>query len=294
MRRVTLLACAFVLVAVAVPSASGQGSAHQAASTEAKAPAFEAVTIKPNPDVDHWMIEMGLDQYRAIDLPLMMTIMRTYFAQGYASRDRVKGAPAWVMNDNYDIVAKLDAATVEEWKNLTIPKRLEMYKPMLNAMMADRFKLVVHTEPTEIQGFALVVGKHPLKLKEATADEKPPDHALKLVDGGMMVPMMPGAPTKELTFFQVSMASLAANLTRTMGVPMVDQTGLAGAYNFELPFKPDDQEFNESAIDAASGGPLHTREPVYRDYQAIGLELKPIKVPTVNLVIDHIELPSEN
>lgn len=90
-----------------------------------------------------------------------------------------------------------------------------------------------------------------------------------------MVPIQsPDEPV--LRFYATSMMSLAAILSG-WGVPAEDRTGLTGKYDFELTKATN------------SGDPY-----VDLNVAALGLKLTAIKIPTENIVIDHIEHPSPN
>jgi uncharacterized protein (TIGR03435 family) len=68
-------------------------------------------------------------------------------------------APDWARESRWDILAKLpDGGSQEQ-----VPE-------MLQALLADRFKLVVHRENKELPVYALVVGKGGLKMKESAPE----------------------------------------------------------------------------------------------------------------------------
>jgi uncharacterized protein (TIGR03435 family) len=167
--------------------------------------------------------------------------------------------PDW-LNDSgaqrFDIVAKLpDDATVDQ-----VPQ-------MLQALLADRFKLVVHRDTKERSVTALVVGSSGPKLKEAPADEIQdidPNAPLKTGERQMDTPqgpvrmtvtptggatinmgkrgiwtqsIVPGPPPSlHLEGKGVTMSGFAdmlTQLTATMGggnTTIVDMTGLQGHY----------------------------------------------------------------
>src|SRR5271156_1677099 len=83
----------------------------------------------------------------------MLDLVKTAYG---VDADTVVGGPAWLEYDRFDVVAKAPPATSPE----TI-------KLMLQALLADRFKLVIHKDTRPIQGFVLSVGKGKPKLKEA-------------------------------------------------------------------------------------------------------------------------------
>jgi uncharacterized protein (TIGR03435 family) len=84
-----------------------------------------------------------------------------------------------------------------------------------------------------------------------------------------------------------------------MDRPVVDQTGLAGKYDFKLKWTPDESQFLQfrgtgavvpPPTDAANAPPnLYTAIQ-----EQIGLKMAPAKVPDDVLVIEHAEKPSEN
>ncbi len=260
----------------------------QQSKTQAPAPqpasSFEVVTIKPSEQGDG-SYSSGLQKniYRTKDAPLARVILDAYLPVMGAPKERLKGAPAWVMTDGYDIVAKADDATADTWKDWSAPQR-NAVAPLLRNMLEDRCKLVAHTAPVEIQGYALVVSKHGTKMKAAQPGDTPPEKMINLPHGGKgsaFDPNNQAAPTR----YQISMAELAAYLSFGYEVQIVDQTGLQGTYDFYVSHRqPEPQD-----------GPL---APIDRlrlwGLDQIGLDLKPTKVTVQQVVIDHIEKPTAN
>ena len=188
------------------------------------------------------------------------------------------GAPDWVWSDKYDFVGKVAPEDAAAWQkaNNGILSPNPMLQEMLQKSLAERCKLVVHRVPTEAAGFALVLGKHGAKLKEAQPDEVVPSTALHIPEDGMMVPIM-SHDNPVMTYFHTSMASLAAEISQAWGRPVLNQTELMGKYDFTILKVSNDQDPSE-ALDVGS----------------LGLVLKPVKLPTEATVIDHIERPSAN
>lgn len=264
-----------------------------ASAPVAKAAAFDVVTIKPNNSGSNdgaWGVQQN--RYSAKNTPLSRIILQAYLGQMAVSEDRLKGAPAWVKTDPYDIVAKADDATAALWKGMRQAQQVAIAAPLLRTMLEDRCKLVAHTVPTEIDGYALVVGKNGNKMKQAQPDEPKPEHYAQFEGGWMIVfPSMNGPDAKQVvTYRQVTMAEFTAFISMG-GKPILDQTGLAGKWDFDVPLliDPNPPEAAEGAAPAPRADAAHAY-----NWGAIGLELKPIKVPAFDLVIDHIERPSEN
>jgi len=80
--------------------------------------------------------------------------MIAYFPQGMASwtSDRLKGAPSWVSEEQYDINAKVSSADLPAWqKQGSSLEQEKIFRTMLQSMLADRCKLVVHRIPNEVR-----------------------------------------------------------------------------------------------------------------------------------------------
>jgi uncharacterized protein (TIGR03435 family) len=163
----------------------------------------------------------------------------------------------WIDSQRFDISAKSEGHG---------PVDKEQSNLMLRQLLADRFGLVFHRETKELVVYSLVVGKNGPKLKE----------------GGTEGPYLSGLAPGKLVGTRASMASLTRALSRSLGRPVKDETGLRGQYDFTLVWSPDD------AADA-SGPSLFTAVQ-----DQLGLRLESKKAPVETIVIDHLGTPSPN
>ena len=194
----------------------------------------------------------------------------------------------WMTQDKYDILAKVAPADVAEWQRQSHTRQKVMMQAMLQTMLAERCKLVVHRIPAEVMGYALLVGKDGLKFKETKPGETIPG-GLPLTDGGVMVGAARGGKL-ENSFYSASMAELANHLNGVSpGHPVEDRTGLTGKYDFVL--KRIDMSEEQNGVVSLNAIP--PPNDLY-DFGALGLKVEPIKIPTETVVIEHIEKPSEN
>jgi uncharacterized protein (TIGR03435 family) len=167
-------------------------------------------------------------------------------------------------SEHFDIAAKYPPGTAADDRPV-----------MLRTLLEDRFKLVVHRETKDLPGYALVVSKHGFKLQPV----EPGYGADTSSNGGRI---------RTLTAQRTSMALLADLLSRQLGEMVVDKTGIAGAYNFEMKWTTDDQP--SAASDAQTVPTLFTALE-----EKLGLRLQPQKVPVEIIVVDHVErTPAEN
>jgi uncharacterized protein (TIGR03435 family) len=212
--------------------------------------------------------------------------------------NQISGGPSWLKSEHYDVDAKMDSATADALHKLAEDQRRVATQHMLQALLADRFKLAVHHDSKELSIYALVVAKSGPKLQQAKPGDTYPN-GIKGPDGigrGGVMRMGRG----QLTGQALPMSALARLLTGQLGRTVVDKTGLQGDYDFTLQWTPDESEGASfrgpdtgpqgSAPSADSSGPsLFTALQ-----EQLGLKLESQNGPVETYVIDHAEKPSEN
>jgi bla regulator protein blaR1 len=294
------------LVAVAVPIAFGQASATQgtaaaqAASTAAAAPAlaFDIASIKPDKSTDG-MSRLGLmpgSNFVATNVSPLMLIRMAYGVED----NQISGAPSWLSSQRYDIEAKPNEFEADQLQKLSPQDRSAAVGQMIQALLADRFKLTLHHETKELPEYVLVVAKNGPKMQEAKPDDTYPN-GFKGPDGrpgaGMMR-MMPG----QITAQGVVLANLVRTLSAQLGSTVIDKTGLTGKYDFTLQWSPDMNQPSTMTAGGAGGQGPGAAAPADSSGPSIftaleeqlGLKLESQKGPVDILVIAHVEEPSEN
>jgi uncharacterized protein (TIGR03435 family) len=245
-------------------------------------PRYEVASIhentNPNP---RWNMSFTPDGVHAVDLTLLWALEEAY---GVSEDELWSGGPAWIKQKRFDIEAKYDTS---QYPNLTRQQRMAM----LQQLLADRFKVVVHHESKEFSLYAIAIAKDGPKIVET----KPEDLKRNPAYGVMCMVKLGGKGLMEMsgctmTQFAQSLGGYARN---DLGRRVVDQTGLTGYYNIELHWTPVDANgagpAAESIPSDASGPSVFTALK-----EQLGLELKPIKGPIDTIVIDRAELPTEN
>jgi uncharacterized protein (TIGR03435 family) len=175
----------------------------------------------------------------------------------------------------------------------------EQVKVMLRNLLAERFKLAFHHEKTETQGYALVVAKSGLKMKEAAPDPPPAPRPVKDADGFVYIPPRNGMAVgwaNGLTRWtggnvpvDPSLVGLANTLT---GRPVIDSTGLKGKYDFTLTFSTESVEGARGTVPSDDDLGLTVFAALEKQ---LGLKLEPRKITIDAFVIDHAEkTPIEN
>jgi uncharacterized protein (TIGR03435 family) len=187
------------------------------------------------------------------------------FAFG-VSETRVIGVPKSLASARFDLQAKGDWETETRFHKLNPDEQRAAKQRMMQALLADRFKLGFHVEMREQAVFALVVAKGGPKLQ-------PSDQKYASGWGGWTRIEIEGGDT--LTRF-------AEELARVSGRPVLNRTGLTGSYDIEVEWAADDD-------DNADLPQLYTAIR-----EQLGLSLEPHKAPVAVVVVDHLEMPSEN
>ena len=242
-----------------------------------QAPAFEAAdvhisNVSPtnfNLDVQGPFVHSGVYSVRTATMLDLIGI-----AYG-VKEERILGGPSWLAMDRYDVTAKYPAGSTAE-----------SHRQMLQALLADRFHLVVHQDTKPLPAYSLTAGKHP-QLKESSAT--PEQHGCKSkprpqnVEPGTIVQIEVECHGLTMTDFAEEVHDMAGGyLTR----PVVDQTGLKGAYDFDLKWT------GRGRLAAAGAEGISIFDAVDKQ---LGLKLELGQIPSPVLYVDGAkEKPTDN
>jgi uncharacterized protein (TIGR03435 family) len=272
------LICLATLVIAAPVLTAGQNSA-----PAAKPLAFEVVSIRPSPPAASFGFQRTPDGFRATGVTLGNVILLAHLPISLWSTNRIQNAPAWVSHDRYDINAKVAPQDLDAWTHQGFAEPVVLHA-MLLSMLEDRCHLQLHTIPAEIPGFALAVSRRSPSLHPSTPGETMPE-GMKLSDGGVARGERLEDGTTTWHFHDAPIASLTNFMSMQAHTRILDQTGLPGRYDFALAMAPDGIRIDHGEI----------KDPAnVWDLRALGLRTLSTKVPTITLVIDHIDPPSEN
>jgi len=261
-------------------------------------PEFEVASVKPSVESANPIanVSRGLHIDGAM-VSINGMPLKWYIHYAYTVKESQVSGPDWLSSERVDVVAKLPAGATRD----QIPA-------MMQALLADRFKLTLHRESKEFPVYALIVGKNGLKMKESPLDADPDEGPGKANvdvnvtggDRGATLTLGKGASiafeAQRLVAKKVTIAYLADSLARFVDRPVVDLTDLKGTYDFTLDYNLDDVRALILSS-APPGTPLPPRQADVGDtgvslmdsLQAVGLKLDPRKTPLDMLVIDHLE-----
>lgn len=220
----------------------------------AQAPQFEVASIRVGVQDNNHSTDSDKGLFRTHNISLKRLIARAYDVD----ESEIFGGPDWTGSLGFDINAKIP----EQYAN----KRQETLPLMLRDLLAGRFHLAVHQELREASGYFLVVAKKGVKMTPAK-NAKPGSHM--------------NTHNTELVAEGVTMDTFARYLNSNLEMPVLDKTGLTGAFDFKMEW--------------AGSDPSDDRPSLFTALQEqLGLRLESAKVPYSAVVIDHAEKPGEN
>jgi len=222
---------------------------------------FEVASIKPTNSASN-SFSSGLATSNGRLTATNVTLKRCIMGAYAVGPNQIFGGPDWLDTDRFDIAAKADQP---------VGDRIQM--TMMQALLADRFKLRIHRETKPVQAYILEVAKNGPKLESGDG------HGSKTSNG-----------RGDLVITNATMDRFAEILSRQTDLPVVNHTGIDGVFNLKLKWTPESTKPVKPEDGAAAEGPS-----IFTAIQEqLGLRLHAQKIPIEVLVIDHAEKPSEN
>jgi uncharacterized protein (TIGR03435 family) len=288
-----LLLLAIGILAIAAPFLISMMTAPRAwaQTPPPNAPTFEVAAIKPFKELPPWegMGDMGSvaaypgGRWEARRIPLLRLIGNTY-------RIWCCPMPAWqltagkefreILSERYDIDAKAPPGSLPG--GVVSRVGLEQMRPMVKALLTDRFKLAIRSETKEGPVYALVVARNGPRFKPSKIEEKDCDQIENGAGTGChSIKFIQNATSWGFSGEAMAISDVVAYLLRYMDRPVIDKTGLTGLFDIhvEVPRPENRGEWFDAAL---------------RELGELGLKLEPQKGPVETLVIDRVERPSEN
>jgi uncharacterized protein (TIGR03435 family) len=283
-----------------------------AASLPASPLEFDVADVKPSDPTAGGKININLQPNGRVTLQgftMKMLIQDAYSLNQYGNSDTIIGAPKWLDSDRFDIVAKVAASEPIPGATTTGQVDADRVWFALRGLLADRFKLAVHFEDQPQPIYAMTVTKS--KLTKADPSNRSSCKAPNIIK--VLTTTGPGGASSAttLTCRNTTMAQLAEQLQQMsmndVNHPVVDATGLEGAWDFTLSWTPaivgqmsaarranpggdGPPAADTSATDP--GGGVSMTQALERQ---LGLKLDLQKRPMPVLVIDHLEQkPTDN
>lgn len=180
----------------------------------------------------------------------------------------------WAYGTPYPLISGKDLASVHyDLTAKAAPDATEaQMRLMMQTLLTERFHLAFHKEKQERRVYLLTVAKSGSKMHPSTPDTAP------FRENGVA----------SMTARGLTMAEFADYVSDPLGSPIVDNTGLAGRYDFFVDFRPYvDMEQRDVRPDAAAVIRAAAKGEM-------GLEMTPAKQTVDVLIVDRAEEPTPN
>jgi uncharacterized protein (TIGR03435 family) len=235
-------------------------------------PAFDLADVHASPHVPSPYMRGGVLRGGRYDVRTASIVDLITTAYG-VDPAKVQGGPSWLDTDRFDIVAKAPANTPPETVKL-----------MLQALLADRFKLKVHMDNKSMPAFVLSLPKGKPKLKESDGS------ASSGCQGQPQNPAPGTIPYIVVSCHNRTMEQFAQDLRNMAGGylpnPVLDQTGLKGGWDFDIKWS------GRGALAAAGADGISIFVAVSKQ---LGLKLEPQKLAVPVIIVDSInQKPTDN
>jgi bla regulator protein blaR1 len=261
------------LVIISIPFAIGIVRAQSL--PPAPAYTYEVVSIHPSKPGQGRTYFRG---YRTENATAMQLLTFAYQVHEY----QITGAPRWATSDRFDVNFTPDRKEANPGPGMAMVQAgawMDRNRQRMQAVLRDRFGLVLRAETHELPVYALVLAKGGPKLS-------PPSDLPGPVFG-----FSGGVSGPRITARNATIKMLTNSLSQQLDRTVIDDTGLSGQYDFTLEWTPDPPVLtssNEHAV-APSGPSIFTALT-----EQLGLRLESRKGPVPVYVIEKIERPGEN
>ena len=302
-QKTRAIACKTRLVSVACAAALVSGALH------AQTPAFIAASVKPNTTNGAGLANVIV--LRPGQLLAPYATLRELVQAAYGvEQNQVVDGPGWIDSAHFEVNAALPAGA-------SVPD----VQAMLRGLLADRFGFVARREQRELPVYVLESTGRPGPHLWAAGPECRP---VAPPPGVPMPPPPPPPPagagvttifnqprlgfgcgsvffTGHMSARNVPLAILTFHLSRLLRRQVIDRTGLAGRYDFDLTFKPGTGSAEVVMAAGAGGGPGAPPPPSLEApalttalKEQLGLHLESNRAPVDVVAIERVAAPTEN
>jgi uncharacterized protein (TIGR03435 family) len=262
--------------------------------TEAQSPlSFDVASVKEHTSVSD-SAAFGIMPATPGRMRITNTPLRFILHYAFQIRDhQLIGAPDWIESVAFDITATYPAE----------PTRTEEdRRAMLRTLLADRFGLKTHRETREMPIYALVMARKdgalgPQLVRSTIDCEKLIAEKRPQLGAGSPSPVTPGgkrpvcrmvATRRFISAGTQTMEQLTGPLQAFTGRPVIDRTGLTGAFDFDV-------QWTSGPVAPAPGAapPPDDGPSIFAALQEqLGLRLESGRAPFDVVVVDAVQRPT--
>jgi uncharacterized protein (TIGR03435 family) len=233
---------------------------------------FEVASIRPSkaPDATNRLGPTPQGGLRGENVTVMQLIALAYGVRPFLIAD----APGWASAERFDVVATPDQSE-ELPPNAPGAQRdafRERVRQRIQALLADRFGLVIRHGERTMPVYKLVAAKSGHKMTTSTAQE----------------PRRMESNSRMLRGTSVDMKTVADALAGLLLRPVIDETNLSGTFNLQM-------QFADVRAEAKPDGDGTAAATVFTAItEQLGLRLEAARAPSPVFIVEKVQRPSEN
>lgn len=268
------------LACILAPTAPAQTAAPPAAAPSA----FEVATIKPIDPTPGVMHMMGVKVFPGGRVTISGFSLKALICAAFDINFwQLKGGDAWTEKQAYDLEAKptqTDPSTSYNVRHSNFTIADGRLREMLQALLIERFQLKFHRDTVTGQVLLLEKSGKAIALKPSK------EAGAKMYGDGFSGDV--SFAGNWWNMYNTSMPQFATFASNFLQKPVLDRTGLDGAY--DLRWIVEDADPNARGDDFMNT--YQTTFPLF--VEAAGLKLTKSTGPIETVVIDHADTPSAN
>ena len=249
---------------------------------------FDVVSVKLNPSRTRTPMVWQPGGRFVMGLPIFSLVSIGYGVPEF----RIAGLPEWARTTIFDINAQAG-------RQPDVAERPAYYRGLL----VERFNLAAHIERREMDAYTLTLARSDgrlgpnLRRSDVNCDAAIEAARRRSLAGERPLPPAPGVRpmcgavggAASLTGGAVELTILTGMLAGALGRPVVNATGLSGRFDIDFKAAP------PRAGPGITGSPLAELPSVFTAVEdQLGLKLMQGRAPIEVLVIDRLEMPTEN
>jgi len=287
------------LVAGLCPSAQGHESGPN--DTRDSQLNFDVASIHQDNDSTfaRSKLEFRNDQFEAESEQLQSLLEYAYGI----SHNQISWKHSKLTSQRFTIRARVGSELMAALSGKSEAETIAAHRQLVKNLLITRFNLLTHEETVDLPAFVLTTSKQGVKFVQSTPEVQSDPSLIKSPQLSMHGPGDIHAENLQFSFF-------VDFLSEEVGHPVIDNTGIKGAATFDLKWSSESNGLFGSIMQGApemkSNGSAHSRgdegETEKTDaprlstalQEQLGLILKYQRMPQQQLIIDRVDLPSEN
>jgi bla regulator protein blaR1 len=282
-----------VLFAITISPLKLVAAAQTGAQTNgASLPSFEVASVKPHKPGDRESFPEFLTggRFTEAGVPLRLVIAIAYSLP--VQSPQLSGGPNWIQSNDeaYDIDAKAEDGALQ---GLSAKETDQKMRLMLQGLLADRFKLVMHRERKEQPVYILTVAKNGPKLQISKLDREVCSDPTALCGMGTV------GQGRGIHLKATTVADMVFEVNNYTDRPLLDGTGLTGLYDIDTngwaPMRGGPRPTPQPAASAEAEALADPNRPTLSTiFGELGLKMEPSQAAVESFTIEHVERPTSN